>query len=210
MLQNLIIAGVENTTITMIWAITLLLKNPSVLEKAQAEVDAIVGKERILKESDIANLPYLQAIVKETLRLYPPAALLIPHAAREDCIIGGYHVSRGTRLVVNAWMIQRDPRLWSDPEKFFPERFIDGSMDIKGQSFEVLPFGSGRRMCPGTLFALQVLHLTLAQMLHAFDWMIDPVAGIDMEEGFGPSLTKLNPLRMQLNPRLPEKLYASM
>lgn len=209
MLQNLIIAGVENTTITMIWTITLLLKNPSVLEKAQAEVDAIVGKERILKESDIANLPYLQAIVKETLRLYPPAALLIPHAAREDCIVGGYHVSRGTRLVVNAWMIQRDPRLWSDPEKFCPERFIGGSMDIKGQSFEVLPFGSGRRMCPGTLFALQVLQLTLAQMLHAFDWMIDPVAGIDMEEGFGPSLTKLNPLRMQLKPRLPEKLYAS-
>ncbi|XXG50953.1 hypothetical protein AAC387_Pa02g4840 [Persea americana] len=163
--MNLIIAGTENPTITMIWTITLLLKNPCVLEKAQE---------------------------------------------REDCIVGGYHVSRGTRLVVNAWMIQRDPRLWSDPDKFCPERFIGSSMDIKGQSFEVLPFGSGRRMCPGLLFALQVLQLTLAQMLHAFDWMIDPVAGIDMEEGFGPTLTKLNPLRMQLKPRLPEKMYASM
>lgn len=209
-LQNLIIAGVESTSITFTWIFSLLLKNPSVLEKARAEVDAVVGKERNLDESDVANLPYVQAIVKETLRLYPPAPLLIPHGSRDDCIVGGYHVSRGTRLIVNVWMIQRDPRLWSDPEKFYPERFITNNVDIKGQNFEIIPFGSGRRICPGASFALQLLQFTVARMVHAFDLSIDPVVGLDLEEGYENFLTKLNPLWIQLKPRLPEKFYASV
>ncbi|XP_077233561.1 cytochrome P450 CYP82D47-like [Tasmannia lanceolata] len=207
---NLIIAGVENTVNTMVWMLSLLLNHPDVLEKVQAELDAQVGRDRVINGSDLTKLIYLQAIVKETLRLYPAAPLLVPHEAMEDCDVTGYRITRGTRLLVNAWMIHRDPNVWLDPEEFRPERFLttNADVDLKGQNnTEYMPFGTGRRACPGMGFALNVMQLTLARALQAFDWKSPSDVGIDMEEKNGVSLCKERPLEVLISPRLPKELY---
>ncbi|KAJ7950308.1 Cytochrome P450 [Quillaja saponaria] len=160
----LILGGTDTTTVTLTWALSLLLNNREVLKKAQNELDIHAGRERLVDESDLTNLVYLQAILKETMRLYPAAPLAGPHESNEDCIVGGYHVSAGTRLMVNLTKIHRDPRVWPDPLEFRPERFLTThkGVDVRGQDFELIPFGSGRRMCPGVSFALNVVQLTLA------------------------------------------------
>ncbi|KAI3997260.1 hypothetical protein MKX01_009104 [Papaver californicum] len=215
---QLIAAAADTTSVTLTWALSLLITNPTVLKKAQDELDTKVGNERTVEELDIKDLVYLQAIVKETLRLYPAGPLNVPHEAIVDCNVGGYEVRAGTRLLVNLWKMHRDPRVWSNPSEFKPERFLpelDGGsggeaakLDFRGQDFEYLPFGSGRRMCPGIDFALQTLHMTLARLLHAFDFDNDS-AGlvIDMMEGSGLTMPKLTPLEIYLRPRLPVKLY---
>jgi cytochrome P450 len=136
--------------ILLTWTLSLLLNNQHVLRKAQDELNIHVGKDRHVDESDIKNFVYLQAIVKETLRLYPPAPIISLRAAMEDCTLSlGYHVPAGTRLMVNAWKIHRNKHLWSDPLKFQPERFLTGhkDIDVGGHNFELIPFGSGRRSC---------------------------------------------------------------
>uniref|UniRef100_A0A2N9FC00 Cytochrome P450 n=1 Tax=Fagus sylvatica TaxID=28930 RepID=A0A2N9FC00_FAGSY len=200
-----LIAGASDTSlVTLTWAISLLLNNPHVLKKAQDELEVQVGKERIVNESDISKLVYLQAIVKETLRLYPPAPLLVPRELTENCIIGGYHVPKGTRLITNAWKIQRDPRIWSDPLKFMPERFLttQKNIDFRGRHFEFIPFGSGRRACPGTSFGLQVVHLALASFLHMFEISNSSNAQVDMTESSGLTSIKATPLEVLITPRL--------
>ncbi|KAI3920962.1 hypothetical protein MKW98_027672 [Papaver atlanticum] len=209
----LTLAASDTTSVSMTWALSLLLTNPSVLRKAQEELDTVVGKGRNIQEHDINDLVYLQAIIKETLRLYPAGPLSIPHEAIEDCNIGGYKVKAGTRLLVNLWKLHRDPRVWSNPLEFKPERFLsqlDGStggeaanLDFKGQNFEYTPFGSGRRMCPGINLAIQTLHMTLACLLHAFDFDIPAGLVIDMAEGSGLTMPKVTPLEVHLYPRLP-------
>ncbi|KAI3907496.1 hypothetical protein MKW92_049335, partial [Papaver armeniacum] len=212
---NLILGASDTTSIALTWVLSLLLTHPDVLKKAQNELDTLVGKERNVEGPDINDLVYLQAIVKETLRLYPSAPLSVLHEAIEDCIIGGYKVRTGTRLLVNLWKLHRDPRVWSNPLEFKPERFLpqlDGgagentNMDFSGQDFEYLPFGSGRRMCPGINFACQTLHMVLARLLHAFDFSTAGLA-INMTEGTGLSMPKLTPLEVHLHPRLHSSLY---
>jgi cytochrome P450 len=180
-----------------------------VLKRAQEELDIHVGMDRQVDESDIKNLVYLQAIIKETLRLYPAGPLLGPREALEDCTIAGYRVPAGTRLVVNVWKIQRDPRAWINPSTFQPERFFaaHSSVDVRGQHFELMPFGSGRRSCPGVSFALQVLNLTLARLLHGFDLATPLDEPVDMTESPGLTIPKATPLEILLTPRLPAKLY---
>ncbi|KAF8402137.1 hypothetical protein HHK36_013089 [Tetracentron sinense] len=206
---NLIIAGSDTTSITLTWAISLLLNNDKILKRSQEELDVHVGKDRFVEESDIKNLVYLQAIVKETLRLYPAGPLSVPREAMEDCHVGGYHVPKGTRLFVNIWKLHRDPRVWSDPCEFRPERFLTSHADVdtRGQHFEYIPFSSGRRSCPGITFGLQVLHLTLARLLHEFNLTTDGDAPVDMTEGLGITLPKATPLEVLLTPRLPCELY---
>jgi cytochrome P450 len=162
----------------------MLLNNRRVLKKAQDELDVQVGKERAVKESDISQLVYLQAIVKEILRLYPPAPLSAPREFCEDCIIGGYHVPKGTRLITNLWKIHIDPRIWSDPLTFQPERFLttQKDIDIRGKNFELIPFGSGRRVCPGISFGLQMIHLALASFLQMYEISTPSNALVDMTE----------------------------
>ncbi|GKE04462.1 cytochrome P450 CYP82D47-like protein, partial [Tanacetum coccineum] len=123
-----------------------------------------IGRERPMDESDLKNLVYLEAIIKETLRLYPAAPLAVPHEALEDCVVSGYNVPKGTRLLVNLWKLHRDLNVWQDSEEFKPERFMTShkDIDVKGKHFELLPFGSGRRIYPGIFFSLQALRLTLA------------------------------------------------
>ncbi|KAH7833144.1 hypothetical protein Vadar_003479 [Vaccinium darrowii] len=159
------------TTITLTWAIALLLNNPHTLKKAQEELDTQIGGQRQVEESDIKNLAYIQAIIKEALRLHPPTHLVPPRVNIEDCTVRGYHIPAGTILFVNLWKVHSDPEVWPNPWEFRPERFLTTHKDFHfmGEHFEFLPFGSGRRGCPGISFALQVLHLTLAGLLHAFD-----------------------------------------
>ncbi|KAK8588456.1 hypothetical protein V6N13_087379 [Hibiscus sabdariffa] len=207
----LIAAGIETTAIAMIWILSNLMNNRHSLKRAQQELDLKIGRHRWAEESDMEELVYLQAIIKETFRLYPPAPLLIPHVHMEDCCVGGYHVPKGTRLFVNAWKLHRDPRIWSNPEEFEPERFLTnhGNVDVLGQNFELVPFGSGRRSCPGTSWALQAMRLTIARLLQGFDLTTPLNAPVDMTEDQGASATmsKATPLELVLTPRLPHNLY---
>ncbi|XP_008796321.2 cytochrome P450 CYP82D47-like [Phoenix dactylifera] len=205
----LIIGGTDTTSVTMTWVLALLLNHPNVLRKAREELDSRVGKERNVDESDVEKLVYLQAIVKETLRLYPPGPVLIPHQAMEECQVRGFDVPAGTRVLVNAWAIQHDPEVWPDPSAFRPERFLTShkDVDIRGRHFELLPFGSGRRACPGASFALQVLHLTLARVIHGFHMRTPGGGPVDMTEGKGATLPKATPLHVLVAPRLSPELY---
>ncbi|MCD9639910.1 hypothetical protein HAX54_024864 [Datura stramonium] len=209
----LIMTASESTAETLIWALSLLLNDTRSLKLAQDELDERIGRNRWVEESDIKNLPYLQAIIKETLRLYPPGPLSGPREAIEDCYIGKYHIKKGTRLIVNLWKLQRDSRIWEDSNKFKPERwFVKEHMNInfRGQNFEYIPFSSGRRMCPGLLFGTQVVHLTLAKLLHGFNISMPRDDPVDLSEGVGIALPKVKSLQPVLSPRLAVELYQSL
>ncbi|XP_028767063.1 cytochrome P450 82G1 [Neltuma alba] len=218
---TLILTGTGSTAITVTWALSLLLNHPNVLKKAQDELDTNIGTHKWVQESDITNLQYLQAIIKETLRLYPPAPLTGIREAMEDCFVGGYFVQKGTRLLINIWKLQRDPQAWKNPNEFLPERFMEDDhkdLDFKGQNFEYIPFSSGRRSCPGTTFGLQVVSLTLARLLQGFDLSAQAQApaakaggvAVEMSEGLGVALPKLNPLQVMIKPRLSFELYQQL
>ncbi|PIA45575.1 hypothetical protein AQUCO_01600049v1 [Aquilegia coerulea] len=206
---TMIAAGTDTTMVTLTWAMSLLVNNPHILRKAQDEIDICIGKDKYVEESDIQKLVYLKAIVKETLRLYPAVPLSVPHEAMEDCTVSGYHVPAGTRLIANLYKIQRDPRIWSNPDEFKPERFLTthANVDVRGKHFEFIPFGSGRRSCPGTSFALQTVHLSLARLLQGFEFQTPHDAPVDMTESPGMTNLKTTPLQVFLNPRLPSHLY---
>lgn len=207
---NLVLAGSDTTMTTLTWALSLLLNNPQVLNTAKDELDIHVGKDRLVDESDINNLVYLQAIIKETLRLYPPSPLIALRAAKEDCTLSvGYSIPSGTRLMANAWKIQRDERVWPSPDAFRPERFLTShkEIDFKGQNFEFIPFGSGRRSCPGIALALRIVHFTLARLLHGFEVTKPSREDVDMTESHGLTNLKATPLEIFLIPRLNSRLY---
>ncbi|XP_062010994.1 cytochrome P450 CYP82D47-like [Rosa rugosa] len=206
----LIAGGSDTTLVTLTWAISLLLNNVHVLNKAQEELDTVIGRENVVTESDLSKLVYIQAIVKETLRLYPAAPLSAPHEFNEDCTLAGYHVPKGTRLITNLWKIQTDPRIWSDPLEFKPERFLTThkTTDVRGQHFELIPFGSGRRVCPGLSFGLQTVQFTLASFLHAFKIWTPSNGPVDMSESSGLTNIKATPLEVLIKPRLSSQLYA--
>ncbi|XP_047176212.1 cytochrome P450 82A4-like [Vigna umbellata] len=204
-----IIAGATDTiSATLTWAMCLILRNPNVLEKVKEELH-IVGKEKWLSENDITKLIYLQATVKETLRLYPPAPLSAPHEFTEDCTINGYNVTKGTRLITNLWKIHTDEYVWSDPLEFKPERFLTTHKDIdmKGHHFELLPFGGGRRICPGISYGLQVVHLVLASFLQHFEILNPLTEALNMSETFGLTNTKTTPLDILVKPCLSFNCY---
>ena len=193
----------------MTWALSLLLNNEEALKKAQLELDEKVGRSRQVKESDVNNLPYLQAIVKETLRLYPVMPLLLSHESVEDCTVSGYHIPAKTRLIVNVQKLQLDPNVWENPSEFRPERFLTNhtKFDMRGQNMQLMPFGSGRRMCPGISFALQLIHFALASLLHEFEIGRPSEELLTMEEGFGLTLPRKTPLEVVLRPRLSNEVY---
>ncbi|XP_057847184.2 xanthotoxin 5-hydroxylase CYP82C2 isoform X2 [Cryptomeria japonica] len=205
----MLIAGAETSAVTIEWALSALIKHPDVLCKAQQELDMQVGRDRLIKESDVNRLKYLQAIVKETLRLYPTAPLLLPHESIEACKVGGYHFPAGTQLLVNVWAIQRDASVWERPTEFDPERFVNSGkeIDVKGQDFKLIPFGSGRRVCPGISLALIVVTYTLGRLLQSFEWFAPEGTVIDMAEGLGITMPKSIPLEVVIKPRLPLHFY---
>ncbi|KAH7849613.1 hypothetical protein Vadar_020395 [Vaccinium darrowii] len=201
--------GADTTSVMLTWALSLLLNNRQVLKKAQEELDLHVGKERQVDESDINKLYYLQAIVKETLRLYPAASLSGPREFTEDCTVSGYHIPKGTRLIPNLWKIQRDPMKWSNPLEFRPERFLttQKDVDLKGHQFELIPFGAGRRVCPGMAFGVQMLHFVLARILQGFELSTPNNALVDMTESPGLTNAKATSLEVLVAPRLAPTLY---
>ncbi|KAL2940605.1 Cytochrome P450 82A4 [Bienertia sinuspersici] len=170
-----------------------------------------MGSKRQVSTSDIPNFIYLEAIVKETLRLYPPGPLMGPREFTEDCIIGNYHIKSGTKLIVNVSKISRDPRIWDNPLEFRPERFLGThkNVDVRGHHFELIPFGAGRRICPGMSFGLQVVHLSLATLLHAFEFSTEHNVPVDFSESLGLTNMKAKPLQVLLNPSLSSEAYAS-
>ena len=164
-LQVMILAGTETLAGTLEWAMLNLLNHPEVLEKARTEIDTEVGFDRLMDEADTKNLPYLQWIVLETLRLYPVAPTNIPHMTSDDCILAGYDVPRGSMLLVNVWSMHRDPSIWEAPEMFKPERFKNEKLNQK-----LLSFGFGRRACPGVGLAHRLMSLALGSMVQCFEW----------------------------------------
>ena len=187
-------AGSETTSSTIEWALTELLTNPESLNKAKAELAQAVGADRTFEEDDIDNLPYLKAVIKETLRLHPPIPFLVPRRAMEDTNFQGYHIPKDTQVLVNAWAIGRDPEVWDEPWSFKPERFLGSTVDYKGQNYELIPFGAGRRMCAGVPLAHRMLHLILGSLLHKFDWELDCKEKIDMNDRMGITVRKAEPL----------------
>ncbi|KAI3513048.1 hypothetical protein L1887_20373 [Cichorium endivia] len=199
LVQVLMSAGTDTSVGVLEWAFSLLLNHPEVLRKAQNEIENYVGNDRFLEQSDIEHLPYLRCIVKETLRMYPVAPLLVPHESSKECTIGGYYIPKGTMLMVNAWAIHNDPKIWIEPEKFKPERFenIVGERD----GFKLIPFGYGRRSCPGKHMAMRVITFALGSLLHSFDWERVSEKMVDMTEQTGLALFKTQPLMAICHPR---------
>ncbi|XP_052182809.1 trimethyltridecatetraene synthase-like [Diospyros lotus] len=208
--QDLLAGGTESSAVTTEWAISEIIKRPEVFDKAVEELDRVIGRDRWVEEKDIPKLPYIEAIVKETMRMHPVAPMLVPRFSREDCQVAGYDIPKGTRVLVNVWTIGRDPSLWDEPEEFRPERFIGKAIDVKGQDYELLPFGSGRRMCPGYSLGLKVIQASLANLLHGFTWSLPDntkLGDLNMEETFGLSTPKKIPLVALVQPRLSPELY---
>lgn len=181
LIMDVVIAGTDTAAAAVVWAMTYLMKNPEALKKVQEEVRSLVGDRGYVTEDDVPNLTYMKAVVKEALRLEPVIPLLLHREALEDCKIGGYDIPAKTILQVNAWAIARDREAWGqNPEEFRPERYIDKPVDYKGQDFELIPFGSGRRMCPGMHLGVAMLELPFANLLYKFDWELPP--GVKAEE----------------------------
>ncbi|KAF2307064.1 hypothetical protein GH714_024641 [Hevea brasiliensis] len=165
-LTNIFLGGVDTSANTVNWAMAELVRNPRVMKQVQDEIRNRVGKKGRVTEGDIDKLEYLKMVIKETFRLHPAAPLLIPRETMSHCKISRYNIYPKTMIQVNAWAIGRDPQYWTDPEHFFPERFADSSIDFKGQNFEFLPFGAGRRICPGMHMGTITVEAVLANLLY--------------------------------------------
>nr|POE84778.1 cytochrome p450 [Quercus suber] len=185
---DMLAASMDTSATAIDWMLTELIRHPRIMKKVQKELENVVGLERMVDESDLDSLEYLDMVVKETMRLHPVAPLLIPHESLEDCTINDYHIPRKSRLLINVWAIGRDPSVWTEPDKFNPERFVGSNIDLRGHDFELIPFGSGRRSCPGMQLGLIVVRLVLAQLVHCFDWELPNdmlPTELDMTEEFG-------------------------
>ncbi|KAF8783884.1 hypothetical protein HU200_000331 [Digitaria exilis] len=206
LILDLFSAGSETSATTLQWAMAELMRNPEVMKKAQAELRGTLNGKPKVTEDDLAQMKYMKLIIKETLRLHPAAPLLLPREARESCKVLGYDVPKGTTVLVNAWAIGRDPRYWDDPEDFKPERFECGTIDFKGLDFEFIPFGAGRRICPGMVFAQSNIELALAALLYHFDWELTDglkPSDLDMTEDVGLTVRKKSDLLLHPIIRVP-------
>ncbi|KAH0695202.1 hypothetical protein KY285_022299 [Solanum tuberosum] len=195
-LFDMLLAAMDTTASTAEWILTELLRHPQVMKKLQNELQEVVGLERMVEESDLENLNYLNMVVNEGLRLHPAVPLFF-HEAMEDCVVDDFHIQKGSRIIINCYAIHRDPNVWPDPEKFFPERFDGSSIDFRGRDFQLLPFGSGRRSCPGMQLGVTIVRLMVAQLVHCFEWElpngIQP-CDLDIDEKFGMVTCREKPL----------------
>ncbi|KAK1300631.1 Cytochrome P450 71A9 [Acorus calamus] len=199
LLMDLFFGGTDTAAATLVWGMTDLIRCPRAMRRLQRELREGLGEgeKPVVEENDLERFPYLKQVVKETFRMHPPSVLLIQRECTEDCVIDGYDVRAGTRAFVNVWAIGRDPKTWDDPDEFRPERFENGDVDYKGQHFELLPFGAGRRVCPAVTLGEAIVKLALANVVRRFDW--EPPEGtrredVDTEEAFGLIVHKKSPL----------------
>jgi cytochrome P450 len=201
-MQIMFEAGTDTSFIVLEYAMVRLMQNPRLMNKLQAEVRGAIPKGKdMVTEDELSNLAYMKAVIKETLRLHMPAPLLVPHLSMADCDVEGYTIPAGTRAIVNAWALARDPSYWEDAEEFMPERFMEGgsaaAVDYKGNDFCYLPFGTGRRMCPGINFAIATTEIMLANLIYHFNWELPQELtekGIDMTESFGVTVHRMKKL----------------
>ncbi|KAL3642303.1 hypothetical protein CASFOL_013118 [Castilleja foliolosa] len=197
LLLDMFAAGTDTTSTSLEWTIAELIKNSRTMKILQSEVRRVAGNKKEIDEDDLAKMTYLKAVIKESLRLHSPVPLLIVRESTRDTNVMGYDIKAGTRVMINAWAIARDPTLWEKPEEFRPERFLDSSIDFRGLHFELIPFGAGRRGCPGIAFAMAVNELGLAKLVHHFDFALpngERKEDLDMSETCGMTVHKKLPL----------------
>ncbi|KAH8959956.1 hypothetical protein BDL97_06G104900 [Sphagnum fallax] len=212
-ISDMLAAGLDTSSVTLEWVMAELLRHPDIMQRAQKELDTIVGTNRLVTESDLQHLPYLQAILKETFRIHPPAPLMNAHRSIQPCQVEGYNLPTNTTLFVNLWAIGRDPNIWEKPLEFDPDRFMQHpEIDVHGHNFELLPFGSGRRACPGRPLGILFAQIVLANLLQSFDWTLPPnlqeePMKLDMSETFGLTLKKTQGLCAKAQPRLHPHFY---
>jgi len=202
--------GTGTSASAMEWGMSELMRNPAVMKKLQGQIREAFRGKAVVTEADLqlqqqaGNLRYLKLVIKEALRLHPPAPLLVPRESIEACVLDGYTIPAKSRVIINAFAIGRDPRYWDDAEEFKPERFEEGTVDFTGSSYEFLPFGSGRRMCPGFNYGLASMELALVGMLYHFDWSLpEGVEEVDMEEAPGLGVRRRSPLMLCATPFVP-------
>ncbi|KAK1371686.1 Flavonoid 3'-monooxygenase [Heracleum sosnowskyi] len=197
-LLDMLLAAVDTAATTVDWTMSELLKNPQIMKKVQNELAEVVGIDKMVDESDLASLEYLDMVTKEVFRLHPVAPLLLPRQSIEDCKIDGFFIPKKSTVMVNVYAICRDPKVWTDAEKFRPERFVGSNIDVQGRDFELIPFGSGRRGCPGMQLGIIMVRLIVAQLVHCFDWTLPDgmkPSELDMTEEFGLVVTRANHLK---------------
>ncbi|KAL5818373.1 hypothetical protein ACOSQ4_022215 [Xanthoceras sorbifolium] len=185
---DILTAAMDTSAATIEWTLSELIKHPRIMKKVQNELENVVGRDKMVEESELDNLEYLDMVIKESLRFHPVAPLLLPHESREDCIVNGFYIPKKSRIFINAWAIGRDPAVWNDPDNFYPERFVGSNIDLRGHDFQLIPFGSGRRSCPGMQLGLTVVRLVVAQLIHCFNWELPDrmdATELDMIEHFG-------------------------
>ncbi|XP_058732331.1 cytochrome P450 CYP736A12-like [Vicia villosa] len=200
------IAGAFETSATVVeWALSELMRHPRVMKHLQQELDNVVGVNKMVEEKDLSKLSYLDIVIMETLRLYP-AGPLVPRVSTEDAVVDGYFLEKKSRIIVNLWAIGRDSKIWSDnAEEFYPERFVDKNLDYRGNDFQFIPFGFGRRGCPGINLGLITVKLVVAQLVHCFSWELPSNMtpnDLDMTEKFGLSIPRAKHLLAVPNYRL--------
>jgi len=193
------VGGTDTTSSTLEWAMSELLRNPTIMKKVQEEVRSVVGHKSNVEERDVRKMHYLKCVIKETLRKHTPAPFVIPRVTRSSVKLKGYDIPAKTMIYINAWAIQRDPNFWECPEEFLPERFENSEVDFKGQDFHFIPFGFGRRGCPGMNFGIASVEYMLANLLYWFDWKLPETdtQDIDMNEIFGLVVSKKVPLHLK-------------
>lgn len=194
--QDIIAGGTDTTATTVEWVMAELLNNPGIMAKVQQELTDVVGENNIVEESHLSKLVYLEAVVKETYRMHPPLPLIVPRIPSQLTTLGGYSIPKGTRVFLNIWSVGMDPQIWKEPSKFEPDRFLNEHADVtySGNSYQYLPFGSGRRVCPGLpLGEIMVMYL-LATLLHSFEWRLPEGEGVDLSSNFGIVMRKSIPL----------------
>ncbi|KAA3456030.1 Cytochrome P450 superfamily protein [Gossypium australe] len=186
---DMITGALDTSTVAIEWAFSEILKHPRVKTHLQKELEGVVGMTRMVEEADLPKLTYLDMVLKESLRLHPVAPLLMPRESLEDITINEYHIPKKSRILINTWAIGRDSNVWSDnANDFFPERFVNSNIDIRGHNFQLIPFGSGRRGCPGMQMGLTNVRLVLAQLVHCFEWELPDgmlPSDLSMSEKFG-------------------------
>ncbi|XP_060205149.1 6,7,8-trihydroxycoumarin synthase-like [Lycium barbarum] len=202
-LMNILVGGTDTGAATIVWAMTALLKNPRAMREVQIEIRKLVGnKKGMVNEDDVQNMPYLNAVIKETFRLYPPLPLLVARETMHKSILEGYEIQPKTIIQVNSWAIARDPEYWKNPEQFIPERFLNSTIDFKGQNFELIPFGAGRRGCPAIALGVATVELVLSNLLYAFDWELPCGMKIqDIDTDALPGLTMHKKIALCLVPK---------
>lgn len=208
--QDMFAGGTGTSASALEWAMSELMRNPAVMKKLQGQIREAFHGKAVVTEADLqaSNLRYLKLVIKEALRLHPPAPLLVPRESIDTCELDGYTIPAKSRVIVNVWAIGRHPKYWDDAEEFKPERFDDGAIDFMGGSYKFIPFGSGRRMCPGFNYGLASMELVLVAMLYHFDWSLPVgVKEVDMEEAPGLGVRRRSPLLLCATPFVPAADY---